>query len=189
MSSTDSLPHVLAHRSSRSVSKGAQYILHRAQLHDNLPAASADCDLSVAFTRWLPGLQHKSLPDIPSLLAHPIVQQMLQQPLTPLGRHNSGRDSSSQPGSQDLLQQLDVQADHRSSSSSIDRQQECEQQSKPVRIALVFGREEYGLSDDEVAACDLACAISIGRLQVRACQTTVNTRARCEPRAHDSAVS
>jgi hypothetical protein len=37
---------------------------------------------------------------------------------------------------------------------------------RPVRVALVFGREEFGLSDEEVAACDLACSISIGRLQV-----------------------
>jgi hypothetical protein len=33
-------------------------------------------------------------------------------------------------------------------------------------MALVFGREEFGLSDDELAACDLACSIPIGRLQV-----------------------
>ncbi|KAL6758975.1 hypothetical protein V8C86DRAFT_1404465 [Haematococcus lacustris] len=36
-----------------------------------------------------------------------------------------------------------------------------------VRVALVFGREELGLSDDEVKACDVACSIPIGRLQVR----------------------
>ncbi|GFH16382.1 uncharacterized protein HaLaN_12790 [Haematococcus lacustris] len=34
-----------------------------------------------------------------------------------------------------------------------------------VRVALVFGREELGLSDDEVEACDVACSIPIGRLQ------------------------
>lgn len=35
-----------------------------------------------------------------------------------------------------------------------------------VRVALVFGREELGMSDEEVDACDLACSIPIGRLQV-----------------------
>ena len=33
------------------------------------------------------------------------------------------------------------------------------------RVALVFGREELGLSDDEVEACSVACCIPIGRLQ------------------------
>jgi tRNA C32,U32 (ribose-2'-O)-methylase TrmJ len=42
-----------------------------------------------------------------------------------------------------------------------------QQQVRPLKVALVFGREEFGLSDEEVAACDLACAIPIGRLQVR----------------------
>lgn len=36
---------------------------------------------------------------------------------------------------------------------------------RPKRIALVFGREELGLSDEEVDACDVACSIPIGRLQ------------------------
>jgi tRNA C32,U32 (ribose-2'-O)-methylase TrmJ len=34
-----------------------------------------------------------------------------------------------------------------------------------TRIALVFGREELGLSDEEIEACDVACCIPIGRLQ------------------------
>lgn len=33
------------------------------------------------------------------------------------------------------------------------------------KLALVFGREERGLDPDEVAACDAACSIPIGRLQ------------------------
>ena len=33
------------------------------------------------------------------------------------------------------------------------------------KIALIFGREEFGLSDEEVACCDVACSIPIGRLQ------------------------
>ena len=37
--------------------------------------------------------------------------------------------------------------------------------SKKTRVALVFGREDLGLSDAEVEACDVACSIPIGRLQ------------------------
>jgi tRNA C32,U32 (ribose-2'-O)-methylase TrmJ len=33
------------------------------------------------------------------------------------------------------------------------------------KLALVFGREERGLDAEEVAACDAACSIPIGRLQ------------------------
>ena len=130
------------------MSKGAQYILWRAQVHEKLADALADVDLAVAFTRWLPGQSHPALPDIPSLLGHPVVQQMLQQPQRAI-EHNSNQ----QQGLQDVQQQPEVQ---------VQRQQ----QQKRARIALVFGREEFGLSDDEVAACDIACAISIGRLQV-----------------------
>ncbi len=36
---------------------------------------------------------------------------------------------------------------------------------KRVRVALVFGREELGLADEEVDACDAVCSIPIGRLQ------------------------
>lgn len=32
-------------------------------------------------------------------------------------------------------------------------------------MTLVFGREEYGLTDEELAACDAVCSISTGRLQ------------------------
>eukprot|EP00798_Chlamydomonas_sp_ICE-L_P015019 gene15019-21091_t len=33
------------------------------------------------------------------------------------------------------------------------------------RVALVFGREELGMSDEEVDSCDVVCSIPIGRLQ------------------------
>jgi TrmH family RNA methyltransferase len=37
--------------------------------------------------------------------------------------------------------------------------------SKPTRMALIFGREELGLSDEEVDSCSAVCSIPIGRLQ------------------------
>lgn len=43
--------------------------------------------------------------------------------------------------------------------------QESVNQSKRTRVALVFGREDLGLSDEEVESCDMACCIPIGRLQ------------------------
>jgi tRNA C32,U32 (ribose-2'-O)-methylase TrmJ len=36
--------------------------------------------------------------------------------------------------------------------------------SPPPRLALVFGREEFGLSDAEVRSCALACELPMGRL-------------------------
>jgi tRNA C32,U32 (ribose-2'-O)-methylase TrmJ len=36
---------------------------------------------------------------------------------------------------------------------------------RKTRVALVFGREELGLADEEVEVCDVACCIPIGRLQ------------------------
>jgi hypothetical protein len=150
------------------VSKGAQYILWRAQVHEQLSEALADVDLSVAFTRWLPRhQQHPALPDIPSLLAHPVVQQVLKQPQRmphpqqQLDPEQQQEDMHVQPQQQ---QTQDCRSDLQQPGQ---QQQQQQQQPRHERIALVFGREEFGLSDDEVAACDIACAISIGRLQVR----------------------
>lgn len=135
------------------MSKGAQYILWRAGVHDKLSDALGDVDLSVAFTRWLPDQQQPAVPDIPSLLAYPAVQQMLMQP-----QQHSQQASEQQPqGAQQQQQQLTGQKEG---------QWQQQHQQRPARIALVFGREEFGLSDEEVAACDVACSISIGRLQV-----------------------
>ncbi|GLC33727.1 hypothetical protein PLESTM_000104700 [Pleodorina starrii] len=36
---------------------------------------------------------------------------------------------------------------------------------RPPRVALVFGREELGMSDEEVDSCEVCCSIPIGRLQ------------------------
>lgn len=83
------------------------------------------------------------LPDSPTCL--PNLASLLQQPVV-----------------QQLLQQPLAAA---AGAGELKGQQQ--QQQQPVRLALVFGREEFGLSDEEVAACDLACSIPIGRLQVR----------------------
>lgn len=130
------------------MSKGAQWILYRARQFDSLADALADADLSVALTRWLPD-QPNCLPNLPSLLQQPLVQQLLQQPLG---------TATQQPQQAAQQQQPD---------SSQEQPQPHPSHNKPVRLALVFGREEFGLSDEEVQACDLACSIPIGRLQVR----------------------
>ncbi|MEW5315543.1 MAG: hypothetical protein WDW38_006964 [Sanguina aurantia] len=52
-----------------------------------------------------------------------------------------------------------------SSSSSQERPTGSASSKAPLRIALVFGREELGLSDEEVSSCDLVTSIPIGRLQ------------------------
>jgi len=160
-------------RISRSVSKGAQWILYRSRLFDSLADALSDVDLSVAMTRWLPDQPH-SLPNLPSLLQHPTVQQIVQQPLGSIAQQMS----SSMPQQQQQCQQQQQQQQQEQEQRGLHQQlsiQDGQQQAKPeqnrlpgrpVRLALVFGREEFGLSDEEVSACDLACAIPIGRLQV-----------------------
>lgn len=175
------------------MSKGAQWILHRARTFDSLTAALGGTDVSVAMTRWLPDAPN-CLPNLPSLLQHPAVRQLLQQPLGKVPGaaqpdHSSINSSSSSCCEQQQQQrpphlqagQLLKQSDHQQQAPmqqalsplpppgpQHQKQQphHQQQQQRPVRIALVFGREEYGLSDIEVAACDMACAISIGRLQV-----------------------
>lgn len=157
-------------RSSRSVSKGAQWILYRSQVFGSLAEAVADADLSVALTRWLPD-QPNCLPDLPSLLQQPLVQQVLRQPL---GRAQQLQQAQAQP-------QQPLQATHRSPQHVAEHAQQGggQQAPKPVQLALVFGREEFGLSDDEVAACDLACSIPIGRLQVSGARAHTHSCCSC----------
>jgi hypothetical protein len=100
-------------------------------------------------TRWLPE-QPNCLPNLPSLLQQPLVQQLLQQPLA-AAEHSQPQQQQQQQGEDSRQQQ---------------QQQQRQQGARPIKLALVFGREEFGLSDDEVAARDLACSIPIGRLQV-----------------------
>lgn len=42
-------------KSSRNASCGAQYLLHRLRYFPGVTEAVADCDLSVAFSRWSQG--------------------------------------------------------------------------------------------------------------------------------------
>lgn len=168
------------HRNARSAAKGAQYILYQAQLHDDLRSALADCHVSVAFTRWVAG-RSNTFRDITGLLGHPAVRRCLELPAAAAGAAASGTEGFHQQGgmtaapaaasqqhdvsstAQPAAQQQDsapapAQAADASSSSA-------QALGGPPKLALVFGREELGLSDDELAACDLACSIPIGRLQ------------------------
>ena len=107
-------------RTSKSASKGAQYLLHKAQMCESVQEAVADVDYSVAFTRWTRG-RSGAFVDLPSLTSHPVIESLVQAPISP--------------------------------------------SSSTTRVALVFGREELGLSDEEVDACSSVCSIPIGRLQ------------------------
>lgn len=192
----------LACSTALSTSKGAQYIIHQAQLHDTLADAISDCDVSIAFTRWTQG-QPASVQGIPRLLKHPAVQHIQTlhywQPdrKTPQqAQHNPASQTRSTV--QDHLAEAgidsactrhvtkhcqtavsvpqDVDSSSSSSSSSTSmgygataNSNSAETSSKASsqgRMALVFGREEFGLTDEEIAACSVACSISIGRLQV-----------------------
>jgi hypothetical protein len=67
-------PFISSHRHSKSASKGAQYLLLRAETFSDLVDATKDCDLSVAFTRWIPSSRSIPSYDLPSLMRHPIMQ-------------------------------------------------------------------------------------------------------------------
>lgn len=132
---------------------------HYATLHE----AVADCDLSVAFTRWVAG-NPKAFRDVPSLLRHPVMQAIISQPAprSTAAEGAAGGSEASQPGAA-----AGAAAGTVASASGVSGPAGSTQQPRPQRVALVFGREEFGLSDEEVATCSAACSIPIGRLQVR----------------------
>ncbi|KAJ9523493.1 hypothetical protein QJQ45_007209 [Haematococcus lacustris] len=204
-------------RQSKSASKGAQYIMHRATNWDSLALATADCDLRIAFTRWS---QHLATPfyDLQGMVQHPVVQQLIRQAIpasslsSPASQPRTQASAAPEPAStrttSGLITQGSVaaaagvgvggstgvggvgegegaawaaetgepaapnpngQAGSASSSqagaASSSQAGSGSSSQAVVRVALVFGREELGLSDDEVKACDVACSIPIGRLQ------------------------
>jgi hypothetical protein len=85
---------------------------------------------------------------------HPVVRQLING-------HSANPASSHVNAQVDGVQQPVAQG-RAGSGVSLDR---LPASSLP-RIALVFGREELGLADVEVEACDAVCSIPIGRLQV-----------------------
>lgn len=170
-------------RHSKSASKGAQYILYRTTNYETVKQAVADCDVSIAFTRWVKG-RSNAYYDLAALTQHPVVQQLITDSVQPGPSPSSsspdageGQASTQQAGASGA--RMGGSADDASVSTSApsgddagsDRSLNSHQSSGTgaatprKRVALVFGREELGLSDDEVDACDLVCSIPIGRLQ------------------------
>eukprot|EP00200_Dunaliella_tertiolecta_P004582 CAMPEP_0202347334 /NCGR_PEP_ID=MMETSP1126-20121109/5738_1 /ASSEMBLY_ACC=CAM_ASM_000457 /TAXON_ID=3047 /ORGANISM="Dunaliella tertiolecta, Strain CCMP1320" /LENGTH=339 /DNA_ID=CAMNT_0048938865 /DNA_START=113 /DNA_END=1132 /DNA_ORIENTATION=- len=204
-------------------SKGAQYILHNVRTHDTISEATSNCDLTVAFTRWVKG---QGLPfyDLAALMQHPLVKDLVSaDAYVSSGPADQGQECSHHSdtgseisssstttttistsssiacgGNRELESDEDRNVGSKgnshghgvnssssssSSSSSIDgvnaagvvstdhKEPEGESLAKSassqraVRVALVFGREDLGMSDEEVQECDVVCSIPIGRLQ------------------------
>eukprot|EP00873_Tetraselmis_striata_P019977 jgi/Tetstr1/440241/TSEL_028592.t1 len=110
-------------KSSRNASCGAQYLLHRLRYFPGVTEAVADCDLSVAFSRWSQD-ESRTLRSISELLVA-------------------------------VEEQRRLEAGAEGSATSAGR----------PRIALVYGREDTGLAEEDILACDKVCSIPIGRLQ------------------------
>ncbi|GFR49480.1 hypothetical protein Agub_g11419 [Astrephomene gubernaculifera] len=83
-----------------------------------------------------------------------------------------GGTSSTSTSSSSASSSMDQDSSTSSSSSSTSGQQPPQQlptSGSPApaapKIALVFGREELGMSDEEVDGCEVCCSVPIGRLQ------------------------
>ncbi|KAF5838962.1 hypothetical protein DUNSADRAFT_1907 [Dunaliella salina] len=211
-------------------SKGAQYVLHNARTHDTITEATSDCDLTVAFTRWVKG---QGLPfyDLAALMEHPLVKALVsadayvskgsadddrdRNHLSNTGiegssssssttntNTNTSSNSSTCGGSSGAVSDEDrdegsggngnghsansssssnssssnscsidgvntagvLSADHKKAEGKSPSNAAASSQ-RSVRVALVFGREDLGMSDEEVQGCDVICSIPIGRLQ------------------------
>ncbi|GAX84077.1 hypothetical protein CEUSTIGMA_g11501.t1 [Chlamydomonas eustigma] len=148
-------------RHSKSASKGAQYLLLRAETYNDLGDAIKDCDLSVAFTRWIPS--GRSIPsyDLPALMRHPTMQTLIKQPVDNCKGASEECSVAEAPQVFSTAPGANSESDHKSQ-QGVD---ESPCKVRDVKVALVFGREELGMSDEEVETCDIACSIPIGRLQ------------------------
>jgi hypothetical protein len=129
------------------------------------------CTAAVAFTRWVAG-RPGACRDLGELLELAAVRECLQLPPrgAQLGHAAAG---AGEPGAELRAQAASAAAAQGSGGSGCapaDPPAAPASASAPRRppagkLALVFGREELGLSDEELAACGLSCAIPIGRLQ------------------------
>lgn len=170
-------------RASLSAAKGAQHIVHGAGVYDTLDDALLDCGASVAFHVWCDGLNPERLRGIPHLLARfPGGVAGIPEPErdengdapgmratnddenddddaatdAPAGvRTDDERDASvagseSNPGGWRVRRHVTPPANRANRGAG--------------KLALVFGREVEGLTDEEVNACDGVCAIPTGRL-------------------------
>lgn len=113
--------------------------------------------VQVAFTRWVKGRPNAYI-NADSLLQHPVMHRLMTE--------NPAVDSTQPPSVSP--QAPDIQAMLNSGLVSAAQAELLSSLGRPPRVALVFGREELGISDAEVDTCDVACSILIGRLQVRA---------------------
>lgn len=160
-------------RSSRNGSKGAQFLLWRAEQHGTLQDALADADFSVACTRWVAG---KLCSDsrcwrwrrrLCSTFCASQADPLCHLPLA--GRPNAFRSVSellAAPQIAALLQSSSRIAEPVLSSEQQQQQQQSARQGRrKKKLALVFGREVSGLTAAEVGACDGTLSIPIGRLQ------------------------
>ena len=168
-------------RASLSAAKGAQHIVHGAGVYDTLDDALLDCGASVAFHVWCDGLNPERLRGIRTSSAvcrragipEPERDENGDAPNTsatnddenddddaatdaPAGvRTDDERDASvagseSNPGGWRVRRHVTPPANRANRGAG--------------KLALVFGREVEGLTDEEVNACDGVCAIPTGRL-------------------------
>ena len=159
-------------RASLSAAKGAQHIVHGAGVYDTLDDALLDCGASVAFHVWCDGLDPERLRGIPDLLARfPGGVPGVPEPERDENGDALGRAGTTDDGDGDGDGDGD-DAEDASSESNPGGWRVRRHVTPPAnrarrgagKLALVFGREVEGLTDDEVNACDGVCAIPTGRL-------------------------
>lgn len=159
-------------RASRNSSKGAQYLLHNSVIYENLHDALVDCDTSAAFARWGPREGPLCLPGVPSLLQFldDSQQSTTQATVTLEPMHGVCAIASFF-----LLhmvfcglhgQTLKPACISHCCTALSARMCFCPGAGATRRtLALVYGREEAGMLDEEVSECDCVVSIPIGRLQ------------------------
>lgn len=168
-------------RSARNSSKGAQYLLWRAREFGSLPEATADAAVTVAFTRWIkgeasrgaagPGVQVvvcrapcRAAPaaSLCSQLCEHTPKKWSKNPWPPgcaasAGRPQAFRSPGEMYAAAELAQLFHCERRAAGASSTA--------AAGGGKVVLVFGREEAGLTEEEIAFCDYTCSIPIGRLQ------------------------
>lgn len=158
-------------RSARNGSKGAQYLLWRAQLCDSLAEAAAGAAVTVAFTRWVQGacagrgggLALHALALWQGRARHAQHRRDLPPGAACAGRPRAFR-SPAELFAADALQHLLLRPGS-SGGQAAAGAGSAAGDAAAGKVLFVFGREESGLTDEEIASCDYVCSIPIGRLQ------------------------